>query len=476
MSKTREPMKRWDLLRKVRNVFHKMKSTCLELLFSLFSLAARCQCQIINGHLRVASYYLQYSSGNLSSPSANKLSLIEVKLLDMLAVSLNFTYEIHNPTDVLELGSPTKKNDETSWTGVLGQVVRHEVDLTTSFGPHLYSRSRNVDVTVPVIVDNIVIVVPYPRQHSDILAMFGMFSPWLWTAYIGVNFFVGYAIYFVAFLKRGKNDYVLAYQSVLVNGVGITLGQGGYLRHHSLASRMIEGSWLFTVLVFTNAFTGSLISMITNPKFQFVIQSIEDVAINEDMQPLIINESSTHSEFKESTNPIFQKIFKRIEANPDKLLVPSSSNFVELLLSDPRQVLIMSDLLADSEIEKDLRKTGKCRVTVLPNKVKSRKNSIFLQKNSPFTKTINKQLLLLTQKGFPGRSHTVDHTFASRCYIDERKMKNDKRNRRVSPLTMYDLRGLSFNIGMLLISFVVLLCEILFAKYQRRHRTTGLPL
>lgn len=38
--------------------------------------------------------------------------------------------------------------------------------------------------------------------------------------------------------------------------------------------------------------------MITNQKFQYVIQSIEDVATDEDVQPLIINESSTHSEFK----------------------------------------------------------------------------------------------------------------------------------------------------------------------------------
>ncbi|KAK4026815.1 hypothetical protein OUZ56_015841 [Daphnia magna] len=170
----------------------------------------------------------------------------------------------------------------------------------------------------------------------------------------------------------------------------------GDFRHHSLPCRMIVGSWLFAILVFNNAFTGSLISMITNQKFQYVIQSIEDVATDEDVQPLIINESSTHSEFKvliinESTEPIFRKILKRLEANPDKLLVSSSSNLVELLLSDPRQVLILSDLLADSEIEKDFRKTGKCRVTVLPNKIKSRKNSIFLQKNSPFTKTINKQ-------------------------------------------------------------------------------------
>lgn len=58
---------------------------------------------------------------------------------------------------------------------------------------------------------------------------------------------------------------------------------GGDFRHHSLPCRMIVGSWLFAILVFNNAFTGSLISMITNQKFQYVIQSIEDVATDEDV-------------------------------------------------------------------------------------------------------------------------------------------------------------------------------------------------
>jgi hypothetical protein len=61
---------------------------------------------------------------------------------------------------------------------------------------------------------------------------------------------------------------------------------------------MIIGSWLFTVLVFDYAFTGSIISMITTPKLHFIVHSIGDVVANKDIQPLIINESSTHTEFK----------------------------------------------------------------------------------------------------------------------------------------------------------------------------------
>jgi hypothetical protein len=43
---------------------------------------------------------------------------------------------------------------------------------------------------------------------------------------------------------------------------------------------------------------------------------------------------------KESSDPIYQEIYKRVRENPE-LLVSPSSEFVELLLSKPNQVLIM---------------------------------------------------------------------------------------------------------------------------------------
>lgn len=44
---------------------------------------------------------------------------------------------------------------------------------------------------------------------------------------------------------------------------------------------------------------------------------------------------------QDSSNPIFQAIFNRVKENPNKLLVSSSSEFVDLLLTEPNQVLIM---------------------------------------------------------------------------------------------------------------------------------------
>jgi hypothetical protein len=57
--------------------------------------------------------------------------------------------------------------------------------------------------------------------------------------------------------------------------------------------------------VITYAFTGIVTSMITTPKYQFVVRSIEEVANNEEIMPLIIEESSTHVAFEVKMFKIF---------------------------------------------------------------------------------------------------------------------------------------------------------------------------
>ncbi|KAK4026860.1 hypothetical protein OUZ56_015886 [Daphnia magna] len=393
----------------------------------------QCPCERIHGHLRVASYYNPLA--NLPNVSINKIGMLESKLIYILAKFLNFTYEIHVPADVLQLGSPDETKGNGSWTGVLGQLLRDEVDMSISFGPWFHSRHLVVDVTVMT-----------------------------WILIVGSFWCAILALWAVAHIQQ-KGERNL--WRIMVFVTSVSLGQGGYLRRfstYSSASRLVQGSLFLGLLVLSYAFTGILISLITSPKYHFVVRSIEDVIANENIKPLIIHESSTQAEFEESTHPTFQKVFERVKANP-KLLVPSSSDLIEVLLSDPHHVLIMSHLLADSEIEKDFRKKRICRATILPKCVNVRTNSLFLQKGSRYTTLINKQLLLLRQAGLSDYLDSSIDTFSSRCDIDERKMKRSKRDRRLSPLTLNDLRGIFSSFAFFFVgSFVVFLCELLTVK------------
>nr|CAH0101938.1 unnamed protein product [Daphnia galeata] len=459
-----------------------MRTIRFLLIFSAISFLELGLCQKINNHLIVASFYVrsvlenpkfvkhQNPLGNLPNVTVNKMGVIESQLLAILSEYLNFTYEIRVPTDVLELGSPDEKKGNGSWTGVLGQLVRNEVDMSISFGPLFYSRYLAVDVTVLIIHDEISIMVPYPQPMLSAGAFItGIFSPATYILIMASSVLVPIVLWIIAIVgKKGEQDLGI----IFTFSTAISLGQGGWLRQngqYSFPSRLVHGVWLIAILVLTYAFSGVLISAITRPKFELSVRSIQDVANNEDIQPLIINESSTQAEFEESSYPIFQKIFSRIEENPNELLVPSSSEFVELLFRESNQVLIMSNILADSEIQEDLKINKYCRATLLPKAVKSTANCLYLKKNSPYTSTINRLLLLFRQAGLSEYLDSSYDQYASRCYIDEVTLAGgNRRSSPPSPLSLYNLRGVFYTFGYLfLVCFAVFLGELLWNWYRQ---------
>lgn len=71
-----------------------------------------------------------------------------------------------------------------------------------------------------------------------------------------------------------------------------------------------------------------------------------------------------------------------------------------------------------------------------------------------------------------GLSEYLDGTFgqySSRCYIDQKSMTGgSKQNGPPSPLSLYNLRGVFYTIGyLLLICFVVFVCELMWHCYRQ---------
>ena len=52
--------------------------------------------------------------------------------------------------------------------------------------------------------------------------------------------------------------------------------------------RLIWGSWCLSLIVLVYVYTGTLTSMLTAPKYEFLANSIEDVAENSHIQPIIL--------------------------------------------------------------------------------------------------------------------------------------------------------------------------------------------
>ncbi|XP_046640832.1 glutamate receptor ionotropic, delta-2-like isoform X2 [Daphnia pulicaria] len=364
----------------------------------------------INKHLRVATFYNPL--GGIDNISVNNKGLMENEILETLAYHLNFTrYDIVVPNDTLQLGLPGNE----SWSGVLGLINRKEADVTISFGPVSYPKFLAFDVTVGIIMDHIVIMIPYPEQGIDASGLISNFCPVTWVCIAVSTVIVTLVLWLIGWLQKEKDGKIDGGLLILYI-LAITFSQGGYLIQKSTAFRMVQSAWLLALLVLAYAYSGSLISKLTAPKNRFLINSLEDAAANEDVMPLVVKDSSSQEEFLLSPVPSFQEIARRWQEHPE-LLLRDSNTVVDLMSNKTNHIFIGSDINARGNIERDYRINKKCRVTLLP-KLQSRSNGLFLQKNSILTSSFNAENLRLLQAGIL-RQIAVRHSSRSpTCSVD----------------------------------------------------------
>ncbi|KAG7174899.1 Glutamate receptor U1-like 9 [Homarus americanus] len=95
-----------------------------------------------------------------------------------LAASLNFTYSIVQGDGYW--GAPDSNG---TWNGMIGMVLRKEVDF--GLGPFglSHQRSQVVDFTMPILRELLHVLVTRPRPQAD---PWGFLSPFTWKVWVGV--------------------------------------------------------------------------------------------------------------------------------------------------------------------------------------------------------------------------------------------------------------------------------------------------
>lgn len=69
------------------------------------------------------------------------------------------------------------------------------------------------------------------------------------------------------------------------------LSQGGFIRPNSLPFRLIHGAWLVVLVLILNIYMSTLTSMLTAPNYNFLVKSVEDLAVKENVRTLIVKGS-----------------------------------------------------------------------------------------------------------------------------------------------------------------------------------------
>ncbi|XP_066982154.1 probable glutamate receptor [Macrobrachium rosenbergii] len=228
-------------------------------------------------------------------------------LLRILAEKLNFRYELLQPPDrVWGVAGPNG-----SWTGMLGMLQREEVEMAV--GPFAVSRARETvcDFAAPVYAENMAVLMVRPRLQNDLSGFLKPFTPVVWMM-VFISMVLVASTFAFSILHEGVifGHYHHRVISRSVLWVLKTLTQEATEKlPKGDACRIIIVTWLMASFVFMSSYSGILTAMLTVPRVNIPIDSVEDLVAQKDLPWRLEAGSMMFQYYQEATEGVRKKVF-----------------------------------------------------------------------------------------------------------------------------------------------------------------------
>ncbi|KAK3095885.1 hypothetical protein FSP39_020337, partial [Pinctada imbricata] len=272
-------------------------------------------------------------------------------LLNELTVELNFTYDWVEPPD----GEWGTLMDNGSWTGMIGQLERREVDLMVAAISIQADREQAMDFTHPFYYDVSTILMKRPDEDdSKILTLM---KPFKWEVFVS-----------------------LACGESLPNSVS--------------GRTMISFFWLFSIL-FVGTYCGNLIAFLTvsieKPPFQSMAEMIEQ----DRYKWGTLGGTYFITWFSKSQLSILQSVWAGIVKNnqsDSRVLHPDPNVHIDKILNE--KYVYLGD-----KVYMDLRTYNDCRLMTAEEEFPNMQYGVGLPNNSLHTKLFSNKIMELHESG-----------------------------------------------------------------------------
>ncbi|XP_012940485.2 glutamate receptor [Aplysia californica] len=240
-----------------------------------------------------------------------------IDLANELSRTLNFSIAFTEPPDG-GWGAEIP-NSNGSWTGMVGQVVRQEVDMVIAPIGVTGARERVVDFTFAFFYDDSAVIMKKPdpekskwRTYIDIFRQEVLMC-------IAAALILG-AVVIMALEKAVTFVYIPSprvfaktYAGSFWYLMGAMLNQGGRDLPTSLAGRMFISSWWLFCLVVAGTYSGNLIAVLTVSKDKPPFDTLEEMANQDEYRFGTLGNSMWTTLFETSPRPEFQAIHHKIQ-------------------------------------------------------------------------------------------------------------------------------------------------------------------
>nr|XP_011455937.2 glutamate receptor ionotropic, kainate 5 isoform X2 [Crassostrea gigas] len=317
-------------------------------------------------------------------------------LLKELKEELNFTYTYTEPSDN-EFGSMYANK---SWSGMIGQLERREVDLMVAGASIQASREQVMDFTHPFYYDTTTILIKRPDPDEN--KMFTLAKPFKIEVIVCIFFVLPVSAFLLFVIEKlspyykihgpeGRQNYQMSFWYMF----GALLTQGGESLPNSQSGRtMITFFWLFS-LIMVATYSGNLIAFLTVTIDKAPFNSLEELVEQDDYKWGILAGTYFVTWFQESPFELLQKVWSGIKTfnrTDTDVLNPDPNVHIDKMYKE--KYVYIGD-----KSYMEVRKANRCELITATEEIPNMSYGIGLPNNSLYTKLFSDKILSLQEGG-----------------------------------------------------------------------------
>ncbi|XP_021375561.1 probable glutamate receptor [Mizuhopecten yessoensis] len=316
-------------------------------------------------------------------------------LLDELASQLNFTYIMTEPADK-EWGFAL---DNGSWTGMIGELQREEVDLMIAPASIQAGREMVMDFTHPYYFDTSTILMKRPDPNKTKWRT--LIDPFADIVHMCIWITLSLAALILTLLEkinpfyRHQDEEHRTYQNTFWYMFGALLTQGGDRLPESQTGRTLISFWWLFSIIMVATYSGNLIAFLTVAKDKLPFNSLAELVAQSEYGWGTLGGTYFITMFKDSTLPVYLKVWDGVvkaNASDPRALSPDPAIHIQKILQE--DYVYFGD-----KVVMDMRRVNDCRLTTVGEEIPNMSYGVGLPNHSPYTNIFSNKILELLESG-----------------------------------------------------------------------------
>ncbi|XP_015124600.1 glutamate receptor ionotropic, kainate 2 [Diachasma alloeum] len=328
-----------------------------------------------------------------------------IDLIDELAQLLKFTYNFE-----LVPGNNygTEDPESRQWDGLIGRLLRREVDLAICDLTITKARESAVDFTMPFM--DLGISILFAKSETKEPELWSFLRPFSVDVYIYLaTAWVSVSLLFFLQARMAPEEWVadrpsnsepeeLENSFDLKNSLWLTtpsiVQAGSDILPRADSTRLAASMWWFFILIMVSSWTANLTAFLTATKKDVSISSVTELAAQTKIKYGAIRGGSTAGFFKGSNTTIYKKMWAAMNEAKPSVFTEKNEEGVERVDKGKRTYAF---LMESTGIEYAIERN--CNLVKVGDLLDSKGYGIALPPNSPYRTLFSEGILKLQERG-----------------------------------------------------------------------------